>query len=147
MCNSFSWVFVFFTVLTSYKLHCASVRLPWHSVPLFICIWSRVFIPLLQPPTQSCFSVTATPGHCKHTSLEHNLKKQRNWRIKISVSALVKGPVVPVLFSTHSNVTSVEFKHLKSFAELEPKYLGYRYTFWVQAKELAAVYHLQKENK
>lgn len=63
-----------------------------------------------------------------------------------SVPPLFKGPTVPVLLSTYSNVISVELKHLKSFAELEPKYLGYRYTT-IQVKELVAAYRLQKENK
>lgn len=71
VCNPFFLGICFFTVLTSCKLCCFSVRLLWHSVPLFMCIWPRVFIPLLQPAAQSCFFVTSRPGHCKHALLAY----------------------------------------------------------------------------
>lgn len=58
-------------------------------------------IPALQGPAQSCSFVTFRPGHCKYTSPEYILKKQRNFG-ELKIQSLFKGPTA--LHSIHSNV-------------------------------------------
>lgn len=66
-------------------------------------------IPALQAPAQSCSFMTFRPGHCKYTSPEYILKKQRNFG-ELKIQSFFKGPTA--LHSIHSKVICWSYRVL-----------------------------------